>query len=185
MAPGADAPARPEITPRLRRNVASAHEGLPIQHAPPECDARSEDFIPHGGHMRFANVARLLSAGSLVVMLGGVALADHHTVKVASNAKLGSYLTDAKGMALYTFKPDSPGKSTCAGNCVVNWPLYFREKVGVSGSLKEGDFATITREDGQKQTTYKGMPLYYFAGDKAASDVNGHGAKNVWFLAKP
>ncbi|HEY6098483.1 MAG TPA: hypothetical protein VIW03_03575, partial [Anaeromyxobacter sp.] len=64
------------------------------------------------------NVPRTVAAVGLAVMLGGVALADHHTVKVASNEKLGSHLTDASGKALYTFKKDSPGKSACAGDCV-------------------------------------------------------------------
>ena len=118
-------------------------------------------------------------------MLGGTALADHHAVKVAAAKAGGSYLTDAKGMALYVFKKDAPGKSACAGDCVAKWPLYFREKVGAGGGLKESDFGTITRDDGQKQTTYKGMPLYYFAGDKAANETNGQGVKDVWFLAGP
>lgn len=135
--------------------------------------------------MRRKNLARLVSAVGLTVMLAGNALADHHTVKVASKEKVGSFLTDAKGMALYVFKKDSPGKSACAGECVAKWPLYYREKVGAGGSTKEGDFATITRDDGQKQTTYKGLPLYYFAGDKAPAETNGHGVRDVWFLAQP
>ena len=57
--------------------------------------------------------------------------------------------------------------------------------MGISGSLKAEDFATIDREDGKKQTTYKGLPLYYFAGDKAASDTNGQGVKDVWTAAAP
>ncbi len=130
------------------------------------------------------NVVRIISAALLLAALGGTALADHHAVKVAKHDKVGSYLADAKGMALYVFKKDSPGKSACAGDCVAKWPLYYREKIG-AGSLKESDFATITREDGQKQTTYKGMPLYYFAGDKAANDVNGQGVREVWYLAAP
>jgi len=120
-----------------------------------------------------------------VLMLGSTARADHHAVKVASKEKLGSYLTDAKGMTLYVFKKDSPGKSACAGGCVVTWPLYFRESVGVTGKLNAGDFATITRDDGQKQTTYKGMPLYYFAADKASGDTSGQGVKDVWFVVAP
>jgi len=120
--------------------------------------------------------------------LGAVAFAasaDHHAVKVASKEKVGSYLTDAKGMTLYVFKKDPPGKSACTADCVAKWPLYYREKVGVTGALKDSDFASITREDGQRQSTYKGMPLYYFAGDKAAGDTNGQAVKEVWFAAAP
>jgi len=125
-------------------------------------------------------------AAALVV--SAVALgtwADHHAVKVATKDKIGSFLTDAKGMTLYVFKKDSPGKSACAGDCVAKWPLFYREKVGATGNLKEADFATITREDGQKQTTYKGLPLYYFASDKAAGDTTGQGVRDVWYVAAP
>jgi predicted lipoprotein with Yx(FWY)xxD motif len=132
-------------------------------------------------------MTRLLKAVSMVVALAfaGTAWADHHAVKVAKSDKVGNYLTDTKGMALYTFKKDSKDKSACAGDCVTRWPLYYREKVATTGDLKATDFGTITREDGQKQTTYKGMPLYYFAGDKAAGDTTGQGVKEVWDLAKP
>ena len=53
------------------------------------------------------------------------------------------------------------------------------------GELQPADFATITREDGKQQTTYKGMPLYYFAADKAASDTKGQGVKDLWTVAAP
>lgn len=128
--------------------------------------------------LRFASILAVLT-------LGTTALADHHTVKVAKNEKLGSHLADEKGMTLYVFKKDSPGKSACAGDCVAKWPLYYRDAVAVSGGLKAGDFATITREDGQKQTTYKGLPLYYFAADKAPGDANGQGVKDVWYVVAP
>jgi predicted lipoprotein with Yx(FWY)xxD motif len=136
-------------------------------------------------HMRALPAALRFASILAVLALATPALADHHTVKVAKSDKLGSYLTDAKGMTLYVFKKDSPGKSACAGDCVTKWPLYYRESVGISGSLKAGDFATITREDGQKQTTYKGLPLYYFAADKAPGDVNGQGVRDVWYVVAP
>ena len=128
---------------------------------------------------------RLATMLAVSLLFAGAAYADHHTVKVATKEKVASYLTDAKGMTLYVFKKDSPGKSACVADCVTKWPVYYREKVGVSGNLKADDFATITRDDGQKQTTYKGLPLYYFAADKAPSDTNGQGVKDAWFVATP
>lgn len=128
---------------------------------------------------------RLGATLAVAMMLAGPARADHHTVKVAKNDKIGAHLTDAKGMTLYVFQKDSAGKSACAGPCVAKWPIYFREKVGVTGDLKPSDFGTITREDGKKQTTYKGMPLYYFAGDKGPGDANGQGILDVWTAATP
>jgi len=130
-------------------------------------------------------VSKLAAAAALMMLIAGGARAMHHEVKVAKAKDGASYLTDAKGMALYTFKKDEAGKSACAGDCAVSWPPFHQEKVGVTGDLQESDFATITRDDGKTQTTYKGMPLYYFARDAAPGDTKGQGAKELWWLAKP
>ena len=58
-------------------------------------------------------------------------------------------------------------------------------KLGALGTLKAEDFASIARDDGRKQTTYRGLPLYYFAGDKAPGETKGQGVKEVWFVAAP
>jgi len=129
-------------------------------------------------------LASLAVAGAMVVT-AGTALADHHAVKVAKKEGVGSYLVDTQGMTVYVFRKDSPGKSACEGDCVARWPLYHRDAVAAKDGLRAEDFATITRADGKRQTTYKGMPLYYFAGDKAAGDTSGHGVKDVWLVAAP
>lgn len=113
------------------------------------------------------------------------ALADHHALKVAKKDGVGAYLVDTKGMALYWFKKDAPGKSACAGPCVEKWPLYHRDAVKAPEGVKAEDFGTITREDGKKQTTFRGYPLYYWAGDKAAGDTAGQGVNNVWYVVDP
>ena len=115
----------------------------------------------------------------------GTAFAEHHAVKVAQKEGIGSYLTDIKGMTLYTFKKDAPAQSACIGPCVDIWPLFYREKVDAQDGLSVGDFGTITRSDGKMQTTYKGMPLYYFSKDAKAGDTNGQGFKDLWSVAKP
>src|SRR3972149_9056185 len=108
-----------------------------------------------------------------------------HAAKKMTKAGVGSYLADAKGMTLYWFKKDSPGKSACAGPCVEKCPFYHREKVMAGKGLSEGDFGTITREDGKKQSTFRGYPLYYWAGDKAKGDTSGQGVNNVWYVVDP
>jgi predicted lipoprotein with Yx(FWY)xxD motif len=121
----------------------------------------------------------------LSLALAGVALADDHAIKLSEKDGVGKFLADSQGMTLYIFKKDSPGKSVCAGPCVVKWPLYFRQMVTVPEGLNAGDFGTITREDGKQQTTYKGWPLYYFEGDKAPGDVLGQGLGSAWFAVNP
>jgi predicted lipoprotein with Yx(FWY)xxD motif len=137
--------------------------------------------------MHTMRTARLAAVIALLVLVGaaGAAWADHHAVKVEKKEGVGSYLTDTKGMTLYIFKKDTAGKSACAGECAAKWPLYFREKVAAPAGTKAEDFGTITREDGKKQTIYKGMPLYYFAGDAKPGDTNGQGVKDVWYVAVP
>ncbi len=110
------------------------------------------------------------------------------TVMTASSS-LGTILTDAKGMTLYYFITDIPasGASTCyaAANCSKFWPIFSVENVVVSPPLNAAAFASITRTDGTKQTTYNGWPLYYFQKDTKPGDVTGENVLKTWYVAKP
>jgi predicted lipoprotein with Yx(FWY)xxD motif len=68
---------------------------------------------------------------------------------------------------------------------VEKWPIYYREMVAAAKELKAEDFGTITREDGKKQTTFRGYPLYYWMNDKQAGDTTGQGVNDVWFVVNP
>jgi predicted lipoprotein with Yx(FWY)xxD motif len=109
-----------------------------------------------------------------------------NTVKLAENTTLGKILTDANGMTLYYFSKDTKDTSACtSAGCLGAWPIFYEETITVDTGLDVNDFATIDRTDGEKQTTYQGWPLYYFANDAAAGDTNGEDANNVWYVAKP
>ena len=127
----------------------------------------------------------VLAVVVIAFLAGGIALAEHHAVKVAKKDGIGSYLTNITGMTLYNFKKDTPGKSACEGDCIAKWPPYFVDMVAPKDGLDIKNFGTITRADGKKQTTYKGMPLYFFAGDKAPGDTNGRGIKDLWSVVAP
>ncbi len=131
---------------------------------------------------------KLILTLTLLLTLAAVAVAamsETYTIDVKSKEGIGSYLVDSKGMTLYVFKMDSPGKSTCTGDCIGRWPAFYTENITVPSGLKASDFGAITREDGMKQTTYKGMPLYYFSGDRKPGDTNGQGVYNIWSAASP
>jgi predicted lipoprotein with Yx(FWY)xxD motif len=68
------------------------------------------------------------------------------------------------------------GKSAVTGGVLVAWPAFIL----ASGNPSKpdglaGDLTLITRDDGSKQVTYKGLPLYYWQNDKAPGDVTGQG----------
>lgn len=92
-------------------------------------------------------------------------------------------LTNQAGMTLYTFDKDAAGsgKSACNGDCAAKWPPLT---AGAS-STGSGDYGVITREDGSKQWTYKGKPLYLWIKDQKPGDTTGDGVNNVWHTAKP
>jgi predicted lipoprotein with Yx(FWY)xxD motif len=105
--------------------------------------------------------------------------------KLITDSHFGSVITDNAGNTLYFFSPDANGNSACTGGCLAAWPAAFIANPQVVAGLSASDFATITRSDGAKQTTYKGWPLYRFAGDAAAGDIKGDGVDGIWFVAKP
>jgi predicted lipoprotein with Yx(FWY)xxD motif len=128
--------------------------------------------------------------GSFIVvgiLLFGISavMGMHHAIKIQEKEGIGKYLTDTEGKALYWFKKDSPGKSSCSGQCSDKWPIYYRETVAAPKDIKAEDFGIVTREDGKKQTTFRGYPLYYWTNDKKAGDTNGQGVNNVWFVINP
>jgi predicted lipoprotein with Yx(FWY)xxD motif len=128
--------------------------------------------------------SRSVAVAVAILCLSGPALAGPPDPSVASREGLGRVLVDGAGRTLYVFKKDQPGKSACLGDCVARWPVYLAEGAPAAG-LKPEDFGTITRSDGKRQTTYKGMPLYHFAADQAPGDAKGQGMKDVWFAAVP
>lgn len=107
-------------------------------------------------------------------------------VELRPGDQLGEILVDGNGMTLYFFTRDADGSSACTGACLDAWPVFYEEDLNVGQGLNESDFGSIDRGGGEMQTTYKGWPLYYFANDAQAGDVNGDGANsNTWFAAKP
>ncbi|WP_018617685.1 hypothetical protein [Spirosoma luteum] len=100
------------------------------------------------------------------------------------STSLGQVITGDAGKTLYFFAGDAAGTANCTGGCTGTWPVFYQETPTVGKGLKAIDFGTITRTDGNKQTTFKGWPLYYFSKDAKAGDVTGENVGNVWMVAK-
>ena len=122
---------------------------------------------------------RILIAAAAALAVVSIANAAPPT-KTATTSK-GPTLTDSRGMSLYTFDKDSDGKSACNGPCATNWP-----PLSVADNAKDmGAYTIIVRDDGKKQWTYKGWPLYYWSKDTKAGDKTGDGFNGVWKVARP
>ncbi|WP_144394187.1 hypothetical protein [Pleionea sediminis] len=101
---------------------------------------------------------------------------------------LGTVFVNADNITLYTFENDrndsggdGAGDSDCNNSCAVTWPPMLAS----STAEAEEPFSIITRDSGERQWAFRGLPLYMFASDTQAGDVNGEGMGNVWFVARP
>ena len=81
-------------------------------------------------------------------------------------------LTNAKGLTLYSFAPDTPAKSACYGSCAAYWPPVPGK--AAAGPGVTGQLGTIKRTDGSTQATYDGHPLYTYIGDSAPGKDSGN-----------
>ena len=130
----------------------------------------------------------LLFLALSILSISAMAQSSNYSVNLSANKFLGSYLVNQSGFALYYYSSDSSagGASACYGDCAVTWKPFYAEKITVPDSVNSADFATITRTDGSKQTTYKGWPLYLYSRDEAAGDVYGSGKENgLWHVVNP
>jgi predicted lipoprotein with Yx(FWY)xxD motif len=104
----------------------------------------------------------------------------------AGETALGSALTDLGGRTLYAFTNDTDGRSSCYDDCAATWPaLTVKGPVTAAKGLEADWLGTAERRDGTTQVIYKGMPLYYYAGDTQPGDTNGQGLGGVWFAVTP
>jgi predicted lipoprotein with Yx(FWY)xxD motif len=124
------------------------------------------------GNARLTVFVALIAAG--VLAAAAVAATRTSTVSLRTTA-VGKVLVAANGHALYLFTADRGKKSTCYGHCAGYWPPLFAAKPTVGAGLKASLLGTTKRKDGKLQVTYAGHPLYFFAQDKKAGQVNGQG----------
>lgn len=104
--------------------------------------------------------------------------------KLSPDARIQTFLTDAEGMALYTFDNDDVNVSNCYETCEQIWPVVAGNVVTdtLPAGVDATKFGTTERKDGSIQATYDGAPLYYFAMDLAAGDTNGDWVNGIWHL---
>ena len=102
---------------------------------------------------------------------------------------LGPTLVDGTGHTLYLFASDTPTMSTCYSSCASVWPPASAASTPhATGGARVDLLGTLRRTDGTRQLTYKGHPLYYFAGDAKPGDTTGQGLDQFgarWYALTP
>ena len=107
-------------------------------------------------------------------------------LKVSSNATLGKFLVDGKGMTLYMYTVDEPNKSNCSGGCLDKWPpLLAVDNPSVGEGVDASLLGTADLPDGSKIVTYNKMPLYYWINDKEPGQTSGQDVGGVWYVVSP
>ncbi|WP_338894705.1 SCO0930 family lipoprotein [Streptomyces sp. TG1A-60] len=106
---------------------------------------------------------------------------------VWNSDEYGKVLTDSAGRTLYRFDKDTaePPKTTCEGECATTWPPVPASGATAAEGVDKALLGEVTRPDGTKQLTVGGWPLYYYAKDTKAGDINGQGLKGTWFASAP
>lgn len=131
-------------------------------------------------------IVAILAAAGLFTSLAA-AKTTKSVVKEANSQVLGKrVLTANNGLTLYTLSAEKHGTFICKGSCLKDWhPLVIAAGVKPTGPVALG---TIKRPDnGLRQVTFEGRPLYTFDDDKRKGDANGEGFKDVgtWHAATP
>ncbi len=155
---------------------------LALAPAPANREAAAPATFPARIPPAAARAAAMTAAGLAVaaLVLFGLALSGANpTAPAATGTALKTttisgttVLTNAKGLTLYSFAPDTPTASKCYGSCAAYWPPVTGTTA--AGQGLPGKVGTIKRTDGTEQLTYNGHPLYTYIGDSAPGQAKGN-----------
>ncbi|MEU0171425.1 hypothetical protein ABZ214_39265 [Streptomyces iakyrus] len=124
------------------------------------------------------------SGGGSSAEKGGMEMVSTNMLMTKEMSGMGKVVTDAKGWTLYGYDKDMESMSMCTGSCAQTWmpvmPDGTPQAMGVQGKV-----GTITRDDGMKQITLKGRPLYRYMGDTKAGDMKGQAKDGAWYAVTP
>jgi predicted lipoprotein with Yx(FWY)xxD motif len=117
---------------------------------------------------------------------GGTSTSVIQTATVTIKGQSQTVLTNAKGLTLYYFTPDSATQSACSGPCAQTWPpLFFSGSDSPTSSANLSGKLSVLADVNGNQVEYNGHLLYAFAGDTAPGQTNGQGLFGKWFVATP
>jgi predicted lipoprotein with Yx(FWY)xxD motif len=120
--------------------------------------------------------ALAVGAATATVVAASSGGSAHHSLELRKTG-LGRVVVDGKAHTLYRFLHDTGTMSRCSGACASEWPpALVKGKPTAGKGLAKRQVGTTRRADGTRQLTYRGHPLYRFAGDaNRPGAINGQG----------
>jgi predicted lipoprotein with Yx(FWY)xxD motif len=108
-------------------------------------------------------------------------------LKANSSQRMGKVVVNQDGYTLYLFTKDSkdPSKSTCNDKCAKIWPPALTEGNPTIEGISADLVGSVTRDDGTKQITIGGWPVYTYVGDKKPGAWTGQFVSGTWFVIDP
>ncbi len=130
----------------------------------------------------FLGIAALTFA--LGLYLQADAQTGQATVLVQDDPLLGLHLTDPNGRTLYLYRNDRPGASTCNRNCLNKWEVFSLPSGDpLPPAGLPGELGIVLRDDGARQVTYGGWPLYRSKDDSKPGEAKGNAVGGKWYVA--
>ena len=136
--------------------------------------------------------ALALSIPCAIVPLSAHAKSNDVIVALSKTDSLGSVLTDSKGKTLYVLLTDSPkaddkkaALAACDKACQDKFVPVEASERPHARNVVQGLLGVTTGASGKSQATFNGWPLYVFADDAKAGDVNGQGFQKVAYVINP
>jgi predicted lipoprotein with Yx(FWY)xxD motif len=103
-------------------------------------------------------------------------------VMIVQKSAIGYVLAEANGQVVYTYGKDTKGgKPACTGSCAATWLPVTGAPVASTADKLPGTLGTVADDNGAKQVTYNGMPLYSFKGAKILT-TKANGTDGEWHV---
>lgn len=172
------------------RNASLAVTAAAVLALTTACGQDQGDQTPNGQAVGAANPAAPGDGyGGYGSDSGGEAAAAKPAGQLAvfDSPDIGEVVTDSAGLTLYRFDKDTakPPKSNCEGDCAKVWPVVAAGGATAAPGVDPSLIGEVTRADGSKQLTIDGWPMYRYAKDTKAGDVNGQGVGGTWYASAP
>ncbi len=109
-------------------------------------------------------------------------------VVVAADSEYGTMLYDATGQPIYLFTEEREDRPACYDACAADWPpVLTRGEPRARGDVRDPLLGVTRRDDGSRQVTYAGHPLYFYAHEGKyqvlCHDVVEYGG--TWLVVRP